>query len=89
MKNKCENCEYARRAENENYIGCIKLIQDKKDYTNENILFNFYNKNSISTGWVNLGKYPEDTKREGIITNYIPCFLKEDICEHYLPRRFN
>jgi hypothetical protein len=24
-----------------------------------------------------------------MITNYIPCFLKEDICEHYLSRRIS
>jgi hypothetical protein len=89
MQNKCENCEYARRAENEDYVGCIKVLIEKENYTDENVLFNFYNKNSISIGWVNLGKYPEDNKKEGMITNYIPCFLKEDICEHYLSRRIS
>lgn len=77
---KCENCKNARKACNKEYVGCIAAIRG--DYTDDNYCFNFYKRNEISTGWVDLRAKPY-SKDSGMITNGIPCFKKDDFCEHY------
>ena len=84
----CLTCEYARRAENNEYVGCIKFTESsqKENYTDANFLCEFYGRRSICLGWVNLAKRPEDLAKTGMITNGIPCFKKEDSCKHYKAR---
>lgn len=77
---KCENCINARRAENDEYVGCVALTS--KDIDNEDYWYNFYERNEIATGWVDLRAKPNG-KSSGMITNGIPCFKKNDICNHY------
>lgn len=77
---KCENCRNARKACNGDYVGCVAAIRG--DYTNDDYCFNFYKRSQISTGWVDLRAKPYG-KDSGMITNGIPCFKKDDICEHY------
>lgn len=84
----CLNCEYARRAENDEYVGCCLLVKLSYDHPARfsyegDQLFDFYEKDSICTGWVNLGYRPNETGKEGMITNYIPCFKKDDVCKHF------
>ena len=80
MEFKCENCIYARKAENKEYVGCVALLpRTKKD---EDDWFNFYERESIATGWVDLRAKPNG-KSSGMITNGIPCFKKNDICNYF------
>lgn len=78
---KCRNCINARKAENDEYVGCVAL--GSKDIDNEDYWFSFYKRNQINTGWVDLRAYPDDEKGSGMITNGIPCFKKDDVCDHY------
>lgn len=84
MKNilRCENCAEARKAENEEYVGCALLLRMQKlDY--DECWFDFYKREQINTGWVDLGAYPNDEKGSGMVTNGIPCFKKDDICDYW------
>lgn len=78
---KCEYCKWARKAENKDYVGCAAT--DKLDYTNNNDLLNFYDRDEIATGWVNLHAYPDGNDWLGIITSGIPCFKRNDSCKHF------
>lgn len=78
--NKCENCTYARKAENQEYVGCVALLP--KSIANENEWFNFYERELIATGWVDLRAKPNG-ESSGMITNGVPCFKKDDICSHF------
>lgn len=80
LNNKCENCIYARKAENSEYVGCIALLP--RLVVDENAWFSFYGKESISTGWVDLKAKPNENS-SCMITNGIPCFKKNDICKHF------
>ena len=85
----CLCCEYARRAENEDYIGCIKMLTEPirfVNYTDIGATCDFYERDSISVGYVNLGKRPENTSKDDMITGGIPCFKKTDICKYFKPR---
>lgn len=85
----CGNCKFGRRAENRDYVGCIKAIQSNSrvNHIEPSQLCDFYGKDSISTGWVNLNVYPEETTNGwGMIINFIPCFLKNDKCKHWEAR---
>lgn len=79
---KCETCKYARFANNEDYVGCIAGLNKIKQ-GDDSAIFDFYQRDEIKTGWVNLQAPPDDDNPSGLITNGIPCFLKTDICKHY------
>ena len=74
----CKNCKWARKAENKEYVGCAAAL--RIDGVN---IFDFYNRDEISTGWVNLRCYPDRTDTFGLITNGVPCFKSNDCCEHF------
>jgi hypothetical protein len=77
----CKNCKYARKAANSEYVGCSAAVrQNITDY------FHFYEKQEISTGWVNLNAYPNGGEGFGLITNGIPCFKPDDSCKHFEKR---
>lgn len=87
MRN-CFNCYFARKAENKDYVGCIALISQNKnnansDYTDVDILLNFYNRHEIATGWAFLHCKPNEDDGYGMITSGIPCFKLNDCCEHW------
>ena len=77
---KCENCFYARKACNGEYVGCVAALS--RDMEDEDWLYIFYERGEISTGWVDLRAKPYG-KDSGMITNGIPCFKKDDFCKHY------
>ena len=79
----CLNCRFARHAENEEYVGCAKMLLALGEHYAESNPCCFYDRDLICTGWVNLSKPPDDTSKQGMITNGIPCFKKDDICKHY------
>lgn len=81
LNQKCENCKNARKAENQNYVGCVAALSAKNS-NNESFLFDFYQRDQISIGWVNLTAAPDNSES----LDMIPCFKKEDICKHYEPR---
>lgn len=79
----CKNCRWARKAENEDYVGCAAtLATDKIDYTNDNDLFEFYKRHEVAIGWVDL-RAGINSKGSGMITNGIPCFKPDDGCHHF------
>ena len=81
---KCLHCKWARKAENKDYIGCAaSLATDKLDYTNNEDLLNFYDRDEVAVGWVNLHYYPDGTTWLGMITSGIPCFKCDDSCKHF------
>ena len=59
------------------------LRTDKIDYTNDEDLLNFYERDEVATGWVNLHCYPGGTSWLGMITSRIPCFKPNDSCKHF------
>ena len=80
----CQYCKWARKAKNKDYVGCAaSLATDKLDYTNNEDLFNFYDRDEIATGWVNLHAYPDGNDWLGMITSGIPCFKRNDSCKHF------
>ena len=81
---KCQYCKYARKAENKDYVGCAAALRtDKIDYTNDEDLLNFYERDEVATGWVNLFCYSGDMSCLGMITSRIPCFKPNDSCKHF------
>ena len=81
---KCLHCKWTRKAENKDYIGCAaSLATDKLDYTNNEDLLNFYDRDEVAIGWVNLHYYPDGTTWLGMITSGIPCFKRDDSCKHF------
>jgi hypothetical protein len=79
----CKNCKWARKAENENYVGCAAtLVTDKIDYTNDDDLFEFYKRKEVAIGWVDL-RTGINGKSSGMLTNGIPCFKPDDSCDHF------
>lgn len=81
---KCQYCKWARKAENKAYVGCAaSLATDKLDYTKDEDLLNFYDRDEVATGWVNLHAYPDGTSWLGMITSGIPCFKPNDSCKHF------
>lgn len=73
----CKTCQYARKAENSDYVGCCIAVNKEPDDW-----FAFYQKKVINTGWVDLRAKP-NMKNSGMITNGIPYFKPDDICKHY------
>jgi hypothetical protein len=95
MDKKCANCKNARRACNEKYVGCIYWENERENElelkTDEEIM-NELNLNSFSTGWVYLGRYPEQaeapdvTISANVMTNGVICFEKDFSCRKFEER---
>lgn len=83
----CANCEYARRAENSNYVGCAAALKKLRENYSSDAIFSFYDRKEIATGWVELGARPNSSSRSGMITNGMPCFHPQDNCKHFEIRR--
>ena len=79
----CLYCKYARRAENKDYVGCIKMLMVLKDNYADYNPCEFYDRDAVCTGWVNTSKSPFDEAKQGMITNGIPCFRKTDRCKYF------
>ena len=92
----CENCAFARRACNEEYIGCSYWegerqgnIYNLKPPKSDNEIMDELNINSFSTGWVYLNRYPEQEKAPdstasyNMMTNGVICFKKSFSCNKF------
>ena len=54
----CANCEYARKAENSGYVGCAAALKKLREDYSSDVLFSFYDRSVMQTGWVDLRARP-------------------------------
>ena len=89
-KSKCENCEYARKALSEGYVGCVKF-DNKNNVGDYQGIMEAMELRRISTGWVNLRKWPESNEigqgDDGLVTNNVVVYEKEYCCKHHEKRQ--
>lgn len=82
----CENCRYARLACNTDYVGCAHWFN--ADFTYNEVMDKL-NIETLATGWVYLGRYPEQKEAPdtavaaNLMTNGVVCFKKNFICKCY------
>ena len=95
----CKNCDFARRACNEEYVGCAYWENKRQgdydigeDPMTDNEVMDKLNINSFSTGWVYLNRYPEQEKAPdstvayNMMTNGVICFKKSFSCNKFKMR---
>lgn len=81
----CKNCKYARKAYNENYVGCVAAYPEVENKDNYNkFLVNFYQRIDLAFGWVYLRCAPDKKEDSfGLCATGIPVFKPDDYCDHY------
>lgn len=91
----CLNCKYARRACNEDYVGCaFWYYQTEREIEPKSLgdIMEELHIAQISTGGVYLGRYPEQVEppdviaSASVITNHVICFKKTFVCNHHRRR---
>ena len=87
----CLNCNYARLACHNEYIGCAYCAEQlhKENPVTEDELMYDLQLESLSTGWVYLNKRPNDDIKSNcadsidLMTNNIPVFRKDFSCRFF------
>lgn len=91
----CLNCKNARRACNDDYVGCVFWEHEKEKEMNSktlNDIMEELNVKQLATGWVYLGRYPEQadvpdvTVSANLMTNGVICFEKTFVCKQFRKR---